>query len=170
MATEETRISERGDRYRYLQPSRLLETYLRIGDQRQIAVIRRRGFGQYALSEEFADGSIGVFMHRGDGEGEGGSNVYFLANMPAKYEPLSNLFDKLSRKLANRALIVSDGSNCRIERLRKRDWQREVRGPEAFRESRPSAFTFGGWSWECVGYLGERYGPTLVWGVTRLEK
>jgi hypothetical protein len=107
-------IMGRRDGYRSLAPSTLQETYGRVGDGRRITVVRRRGFGQYALSSEFADGSIGVFMHRGDSRGEGGSNVYYLANKRCSHEPLSSLFDKLSRKLANRALIVSDGSNSHI--------------------------------------------------------
>lgn len=81
--------------YRFLAPSKLAETYERVGDRRRITVIRRRGFGQYALSTEFADGSVGVFMHRGDISGEGGSNIYYLANMQSRHEPVGNLFDKL---------------------------------------------------------------------------
>jgi hypothetical protein len=36
-------------------------------------------------------------------------------------------------------------------------------GAQAFREAR--AFEFAGRSLSCVGYAGERYGPTLVWRV-----
>ena len=56
--------------YRFLAPSKLAETYERVGDRRRITVIRRRGFGQYALSTEFADGSLGVHAPK---RGEGGS-------------------------------------------------------------------------------------------------
>jgi hypothetical protein len=169
-ASMETRKSETGHQYRDLAPSRLEETYERVGDGRRISVVRRRGFGQCALSSEFADNSIGIFMHRGDTPGEGGSNVYYLANQYCSHEPLSNLFDKLSRMLTDRALIVTDGSNCCINRVKRWHWKQEVKGPAAFHEAQAVGFEFGGWSWKCVGFLGNRYGPTLVWGVTRLEK
>jgi hypothetical protein len=158
------------DGHRSLLPSRLHQTYECVGDGRRVTVVRRRGFGQYALSEEFADGSIGVFMHRGDSPGEGGSNTYYLANMRSSHKPLSNLFDKLSRKLANRALIVSDGSNCDIKEIRKWHLQLRVAGFDAFKQARAQGFDRWGWSWKCVGYLGEGYRPTFIWGLTRLEK
>src|SRR6185295_16539471 len=59
--------------YRYVEPGRLRQVYQRDCDGRRLAVIRRRGFGQYALAE-FPDRSIGVFVHRGDSPGESGSN------------------------------------------------------------------------------------------------
>jgi hypothetical protein len=109
-------------------------------------------------------------MHRGDSAqfGEGGSGAFFLAKMCSDYEPIGNLFDKLSRKLADRALIVSDGSNCRISGVRK--WRCEESGLDAFTEAQSQDFEQWGWNWKCVGYLGDPYGPTLVWGLTRLEK
>jgi hypothetical protein len=65
--------------YRKLEPGRLKQLYERVSDGRRLTVIRRRGFGQYVLGE-FPNRSIGVFVHRGDSPGDGGSNTYFLAN------------------------------------------------------------------------------------------
>jgi hypothetical protein len=129
-AKMEQRQDERGRQYRYLPPSNLREVYKPMGQTRLISVNRRRGFGQYALVKEFHDGEIGIFMHRGDSPGEGGSKVYFLANMNARHEPCGRLFDKLSRKLADRALIITDGSNTHMKRLKALHRQ-EVDGPEA---------------------------------------
>jgi hypothetical protein len=92
--------------YPNLERGYLREIYQRLGDGRQLKVVRRRGFGQCALAE-FPARSIGVFVHRGDSptRGEGGSNLYFLANKKRDYEPSSNLFDKLALRLSDGALI-----------------------------------------------------------------
>jgi len=57
---------------------------------REISIIRRRGFGQYALNE-FPDDSLSIFCHRGDSSGEGGSGVRYLDNIKIKHPPLSML-------------------------------------------------------------------------------
>jgi hypothetical protein len=128
-------------------------------------VNRRRGFGQYALTNEFSDASIGVFVHRGDSPGEGGSNVYYLANRARDHEPCSNLLAKLVTKLAHRALIVSDGSNSRCRKLKRFHCCNDVSGNEAFAQMKSERICFGGLNWRCVGYLSNKYGPTLVWEV-----
>lgn len=79
-------------------------------------MIRRRGFGQYAL-HELPDGSLSMFMHRGDSPGEGGSNVFYLSNRRTSHKPLSSLMSVIKRKLAYPALIASDGSNTTISEL-----------------------------------------------------
>jgi hypothetical protein len=164
-ARMECREAESGRRYHFLQPSKLIETYER-SDGRQLIVIRRRGFGQIALSQEFNDRSLGVFMHRGDSPGESGSNVYFLANKKTDDEPCGNLFDKLSRRLKDRALIISDGSNSSIRQLRRFHNDPKA-GSEAFSYHQGRRFAFGGFLWTCVGWLSRKYGPTLVWGLIR---
>lgn len=168
-ASEETRIDENGQKYRFLPPSKRIEAY-EGEDGRTVTVIRRRGFGQIALSTEFAERSIGVFMHRGDSPGEGGSNLYFLANRNARYEPCGRLFDKLASRLTDRALVITDGSNCDLKSLRKRIHRaRDMSGHEAFRSHQDDGtpFLMRGFHWSCVGWLSKRYGPTLVWGLTR---
>jgi hypothetical protein len=164
-ATMENRNDAQGHEYRFLEPSSLSETYER-SDGRRLCVVRRRGFGQIALTKEFHSRSIGVFMHRGDSTGESGSNVYFLANKKASFDPCGNLFDKLGERLADNALVISDGSNTHIGRLRR--FHREnTDGAVAYEYYRGKSFIFGGFYWSCVGWLSRRYGPTLVWGLQR---
>jgi hypothetical protein len=66
----------------------------------------------------------------------------------------------------DRALIISDGSNTSIKRLSKLH-NALIDGHQAFAEQQGRDFAFGGFHWTCVGWLSRRYGPTLVWGVTR---
>lgn len=116
----ELRRNPAGRDYSYVKPGLLTELYERKIDGRRFKVIRRRGYGQISLAK-FPDQSIGVFVHRGDSPGESGSNVYFLANRKRDYEPVSNLFNKLACKLADHALIISDGSNVgRVVKKMKR--------------------------------------------------
>jgi len=151
--------------YRHVDPAIRLETFMT--DQAQTLTIRRRhGFGQYSLLEQFADRSIGVFMHRGDSPGEAGSNTFFLGNVRKDHEPLSDLWAKLSQKLADTALIVSDGSNTRF-RFLKRFHHRAIDGVMAFRAMHGRSWVRGGFKWQCVGFMENRYGPTLVWKVQR---
>jgi hypothetical protein len=151
--------------YPDLAPGRVSEIYKRVSDARRLTVVRRRGFGQYALAE-FPDHSLGVFVHRGDSQGEGGSNVYFLANKKRDHEPVSNLFDKLSRKLADPAIVISDGSNAKPNFLKKFH-RSQTSGAEAYNDLYKLSFPFGQFDWKCVGYISSRYGPTLVWRVSR---
>lgn len=58
--------------YRNLEAGRLIQFYELKDDARRLKIVRRRGFGQCALSE-FADQSIGIFVHRKDSPGDGGS-------------------------------------------------------------------------------------------------
>lgn len=165
-STAVARSSESGIPYRDLEPAWFTERYERCADGRQFTVIRRRGFGQYAI-RELADRSVGVFMHRGDSLGDGGSNTYYLANRRRDHEPLSNLFSKLAVKLADRALIISDGSNTRKRFINRYHFCTEIEGSHAYEREKDRTHFFGGFTWKCVGYLGNRYGPTLVWLIVR---
>jgi hypothetical protein len=140
-----------GRPYRELEPGRPKQVYERGSDGRRLIVVRRRGFGQYALGE-FPNRSIGVFVHRGDSRGEGGFDTYFLANKNRHHEPLTRLFDKLSQKLRDRALIISDGSLV-DQRLKKK--------------SREQQFVFGDFEWRHAGFIGGRDPPTPIWDVVR---
>lgn len=159
-------VMENRDGRRFLAPSRRIETYAR-ADGSSFKVIRRRGFAEIALSEEFPDGSIGVFLHRGDGGGEGGSAVSFFRDRPRRHAPLANLFSLLKRKLATPALVVTDGSNLspRGRLPIARFTRTATTGEEAFAQWRGAEVVAGGLRWRCVGFLGPRYGPTLVWAV-----
>lgn len=165
-AAREQRQDTLGQSFGYLEPSRLIERYEK-RDGRNLTVVRRRGYGQIGLVEEFSKKDLGVFMHRGDSPGEGGSNVWFLANCKSRYQPCGMLFDKLATRLADESLIVSDGSNCDIKRL-KLFHNKNTNGEEAFNHHQGRDFDFHGFHWRCVGWLNQRYGPTLVWGLRRI--
>lgn len=164
-AMMEKRRDSRNREYWFLEPSSLLDVYEQSGDK-PLHIIRRRGFGQMALTKEFAPRSIGVFMHRGDSRGEGGSAMFFLSNKIRRFEPIGNLFDKLSARLADKALVITDGSNTSISNLSKFHRQ-DVKGSVAYEYHRGKDFVFGDFHWSCVGWLSNRYGPTLVWGLRR---
>lgn len=157
-------MMERFGRNRDITPGKRIEIHERHG-KAPLVIVRRRGFGQMGLAE-FAPRSISVFMHRGDGMGEGGSNAWFLSDRPRRYAPLGNLYSKLQMRLHNRALVVTDGSNTHEGFLcRYKSWP-PVSGAEAYAAERGKSYVFGRFRWTCVGWLSERYGPTLVWGVT----
>lgn len=105
-------------RYREIEPAWMRVNYKNKETGKDIELCFRRGFGQYAL-HELEDGSLSMFVHRGDSRGEGGSNTFFLANRRATHQPLSRLFDVIKTKLAPESWIVSDGSNCDISQLRR---------------------------------------------------
>lgn len=103
-------------RFRDIEPEWFFSDYENKTNGKRISIVRRRGFGQYE-SQELPDGSLSMFMHRGDSPGEGGSNVFYLANRRTSHGPISNLMSVLKRKLAYPALIASDGSNTTISEL-----------------------------------------------------
>jgi hypothetical protein len=163
----ERRTDQSGKKFWFLEPSRLRESY-RSDNGDVIRVIRRRGFGQIAITTEFEPKSIGVFMHRGDSLGEGGSGVSFLANKKSSYEQTSKLFEKLSERLANRALVVSDGSNSKIPWV-NRYFNKDIDSIDAYQELAAGVYEYGSFLWKVVGWMSKRNGPTLVWGLTRLN-
>lgn len=144
--------------YRHVEPSTLSERYL--GPDGEITIRRRRGFGQYALNE-LPEQSIGVFVHRSDSAGEGGSNMWFLANRERSHPPLSRLWDKLSVRLADRAIVVSDGSLTAFSFLKRNGGEsgEEKYHRGASGQERP-------FEWRCVGYMKDRP-STAIWGLTR---
>lgn len=145
---------ENGHQFRHLEPGWLSQRYRNPHDGRQVLVTRRRGFGQYAL-HELPDASLGVFWHRGDSQGDGGSNVWYLANRPRRHPPVSNLFEVLKRKLAYPAMIASDGANTRFAELRAAARQ-DLGAPTSFEKM--------GLRWRQVGRLGR---STVLWLVDK---
>jgi hypothetical protein len=105
------------------------------------AVIRARGI------------PLGVFFHRGDSLGNGGSNFWWLHR---------KRLESVLQLLEPGGLIVSDGSLA----LRNFKWS----APEGWAGDLSAIRSFKRRShrFDCVGYLGERYGPTLVWKTTSL--
>jgi hypothetical protein len=157
-----------GHYYRNLKPSWLEETYEQKRGKK-IVVVRKRGFGQVTLHNQFPEKSLGVFMHRGDSMGEGGSGVFFLDNRKARYGACRNLLDTLLARLADKALIISDGSNSKIVQTRIFH-NKSVSGAAAYEYHFGKNFIYRGFRWSCVGWMSQRYGPTLIWGLSRLDE
>lgn len=101
---------------------------------------------------------LSVFFYRGDSPGEGGSGFWWLQDAR-----LRNVLEYLE----DGGLIITDGSNAKnsTHQLSAFSGLRDSPGRRAMEMALP--FTFRSWDFECVGYLGERYGPTLAWQVTR---
>ena len=154
-------------RYREIDPAWCRERYLDRTTGKAVSVTRRRGFGQIAL-DELPDNSLGVFCHRGDSSVEGGSCTWYLANLNKSYAPLSRLFEKIKRKLAYPALIVSDGSNTSIRQIR--DCCAERAGGEQTL-SLANEFDHFGLHWQRVGELNvDLHRRTYVWLVERNDQ
>lgn len=155
-------IETETSRYREICPAWLRQVYECAKSKRTICITRRRGFGQYAL-DQLPDGSLGVFFHRGDSPGEAGSNTWFLANRKASYTPLTCLFDKIKRKLAYPALIVSDGSNTTIRELQMASKASDLNSKKC---SVGTAFECFGLHWCQVGEIKGSYrSRTIIWRV-----
>ena len=134
------------------------ETYERKQDQRRITVYQCKGYGYDAFRTLLKSRKIqlSVFFYRGYSPGGGGSGFYWL-----RKARLKNILEVLE----NYGLIVSDGSNA-IRELRT---FHNCSGIGSAAQERVQSFTFANRRFECVGYLGERYGPTLVWQVKRIS-
>jgi len=164
--TRDMQMEQRGTEsrvaYRHIEPSTFEQRYT--NGQAELTIVRRRGFGQIALVER-KERSIGAFVHRHDSTGESGSNVWFLANRRKAHAPLADLWDKLSVRLADRALVISDGSLTTFKFL---DCPRDKRFlPFYEAQRRASPFQHEGFMWQCAGYMNDR-GGALIWGLLRL--
>ena len=142
-------------RYREVSPAWRRQTYRSEIDSREVVVTQRRGFGQYAI-RELPDESLGVFFHRGDSSGEGGSRVLFLGNQNLSHEPIARVFDSIKRKLSYPALIASDGSNIQFAKIRR------AIVDEKFASK---GFSAAGLRWSQVARLPWRLGVTVIWKV-----
>jgi hypothetical protein len=151
-----------GETLRRREPFRITvnhEVYRNISIGAEIRVHRCCGRGYDAFRVLFKNKSqkISVFFYRGDSMGEGGSGFYWL-----RRGRLRNLLEVLE----DGGLIVSDGSNA-MRRLAVFHSGDSMTGSEAFSEA--ETFRFANRQFQCVGYLDNRYGPTLIWQATNLE-
>lgn len=130
-------------------------------------IVFRKGFGQYALNE-LDDNSLDIFYHRGDSQGEGGSNVFYLGNRKANHLPLAKLFDKLKSKLKTKSLIVSDGSNTDSKQLNKLyEDIYNLKKEEVKKNVIDKTINIYGTDIVCMDVLDYRYNHTLVWKVSK---
>lgn len=158
----------------HILPCIRTETYVHLSSRREIRIHRRRGYGYSTLRYEGRMGKLGVFFYRGDSPGEGGSGDHWL-----RRTTLSEVFIHL----ADDGVIAIDGSNGGINSLKHRQlrgpykelfkyfylWtpkfkmrtaQELVEGLNAFTDKYNRHF-------DCIGYAGNRYGPTMIWKVDR---
>jgi hypothetical protein len=86
--------------------------------------------------------------------GEGSSGVLWLGG---------ELFSRVLELLVPSGLVVTDGSNPGPggpESLSQFYLNRKIRDGAVLEAVQ---FEYQGREFECVGYVGEKYGPTLVW-------
>jgi len=132
------------------------DAFLHRVSNREFRIHRWERRGEEAIAEL---PRLGVFFFRGDNpvDGEGSSGVLWLGG---------ELFSKILTLLVPGGLVVTDGSNPGPRgpvHLSDFYHNREIRDG-AIRAAVP--FDYDGRNFTCVGYVGERYGPTLVWRVT----
>lgn len=159
------------DRYkRDIEPCILTETYKHIPSKKQVKIHRRRGYGFSAFHKEIR--SLGVFFYRGDSQGEGGSGNLWLAS-----DHISEVCDKL----VDGGLIVTDGSQLgrwgKSSKLNTYHKFAQYHGgtpkpkiPDEFVQSVKPFTDKEGRLFTCVGYAGQRYGPTLIWQMKKASQ
>lgn len=135
------------------------ETY-RWSDGKPLTIhrCRGRGYDTFRVAFKDLDRRIAVFFYRGDtgAIGEGSSGFRWL-----KRKRLRNVLERFDAD----GIVVSDGSNAVNQFRRRRGLQGEVAwDPDSL------AFSKISHQFHVVGYLGQRYGPTIAWQVTRLTK
>ncbi|HPM79996.1 MAG TPA: hypothetical protein PLF81_04825 [Candidatus Anammoximicrobium sp.] len=143
---EPFRIQVSSERYTYLPNGRVFVTNS----------CRGRGYDTFRVAFKESGRLLSVFFHRGDSQGNGGSNFYWLRRPMIK-----SVFAQLDRH----AIVVSDGSNA-IPQLAKFHRNPDVRGDAV---AQCESFNICGRQLKCIGYLGEKYGPTLVWSADAAE-
>ena len=148
--------SERGNRH--IEPCVMTQTYKNIQQNNVFNVHLRRGYGVSALERDIR--RISVFFYRGDSEGGGGSGTQWLN---------SRHFSLVLNKMVNEGLIVTDGSqSCGSKQYAKfATFSRNSEGYEEYINNRETFYDNQGNHFECVGYAGHRYGPTLIWKLTK---
>ena len=154
------------DRYSVrIKPCVLTEFYLHIPTGRTIQLKFRRGYGFSGFDKEIR--KLTVFFHRGDSEGEGGSDNNWYSSRNGR----GTIWDKLEDggwivtdlSLAYDQdvfrIITDDINSGKIKKVS------ELLNPSFEFYSHKYNITF-----TCIGFLGHRYGPTLAFRVDRGDK
>ena len=145
-------------------PCILSETYMHRASDREVRIHRRRGYGFSALRTENWIEALGVFFYRGDSQGEGGSGNHWLRG---------EHLEEVLTKLIPGGLLVLDGSDGSPYKRRtgiyrelcKYTHNAPPQSPEELIASMNEITDEKGRHYNCVGYAGERYGPTMIWQV-----
>jgi len=133
-----------------------LERYVDRASQNKFEVHRWKCRGEEAFARL---PNLGVFFHRGDtlADGEGSSGVPWLG---------SAWLTMILSKIVSGGFLVTDGSNCPSDGPAELRMFHGQQGLEARAVAQAQPFAFAGRHLSCVGYAGERYGPTLIWRVS----
>jgi hypothetical protein len=139
------------------------ERYRCLESGKELIIHRRSGYAAAALRHQIE--SMSVFFYRGDSYGERGSGTFWLQG----YSKKRPLLEEVLQKLVPGGLLVTDGSNCPRSRnpyveLTRFHWDQTI-GEDAVTHAQSFADKQGR-HFTCVGYVGERYGPTLAWHVS----
>ncbi|MDY0017623.1 MAG: hypothetical protein RBS89_07260 [Candidatus Delongbacteria bacterium] len=143
--------------YQDMEPCIVTETYFHEPTGKTIKFRLKRGFAEYTLKH--IENKIGVFYYRGDGNGEGGSGITWLGK---------KRMNLICDKLIDGGLIVTDGSNGSRNHKQFRKYHNHRDNEESRDEMMKTMTPFKdtkGRTFTCVGYGGERYGPTFIWQV-----
>lgn len=142
------------------QPLTISELYRHLPSGREVTIYWHQGDGRRTLNR--FDDSLGIFFHRGDrgpgdNPGESSSGSHWLSKV---------WLEPVIQRLVNKGFIVTDGS-CGREypefcRLPKRG---TANGEDAVAQAQE--FTSDGVHFKCVGFAGMRYGPTLIWQISK---
>jgi len=127
-------------------------------ESKEITIIRVVGDGYNVFSSDEILKEIGIFFYRGDSYGEGGSDVRWLETENDRdrcYDGRGGKhFDVVLQKIANKGLIVTDGSNCGDEY-------------NFLRQYHEKTVTKGTNTFKCIGKITPRRGSTLVWQIEK---
>ena len=128
------------------------DTYIHAESGREFTInkCRGRGYNLFRAAFQFPRNHLSIFFYRGDSSGEGGSEFYWLPRPILKH---------VCSQLEPNALLISDGSNA-IKRFRRFNDHPQIKTNA---ESIGASFSLYSRTANCVGYMGERYGPTLAW-------
>lgn len=154
----------RQERFPWRVPWVQSERYVHIESDQEILIHRRSGYGTGALHHQIE--SLSVFFYRGDSSGEGGSGTLWLQGRSHRRA----LIGEVLQKLVPGGLVVTDGSNCPRRGNPYAEFARFHNNHSIEAEATAQVKSFfdkHGRYMTCVGYVGERYGPTLVWQVSQ---
>jgi len=146
---------------------------------RTIKVNRRRGFGCLGLfgptELPINMKKLGVFFYRGDSF-EGGTRKRWMSTGPSYLFPghRVSLLSGVIHKLCNYGLLVTDGSNNggtnnkkdkQYYQLFRFNWS-DISCKEAVKKAN-NFKDENNYKFDCIGHVGKKYGPTLVWRITK---
>lgn len=163
---------------RDIEPCILTQTYLHKPTNREIKLHFRRGYGYSAFDNEPLD-PLGVFYYRGDGMGEDNSSSDMWLRIHSRDKDCR--FSMVTRRLVEGGLLVTDGSNPdagkgngNLLRGSQRhsvlwdyvadegfvDINAVLAENRSFRDVDNNKF-------DCIGFAGNRMGPTFIWQVDK---